>query len=264
MTILQMSVPRSGGFFLWKTIEAILDEAGLLRRSYVKSHPIRERRSEWPEFTVDLLDVDSLTVTDDGVTMDVDTVYSEPIRDVPAYLRACDHVWGDFDATPHALEILALFSRVVYLVRDPRDVLVSTSTFAFTPYWKRFRPHDVPSPADFIERTLETFSVGWSRNVESFLAARGRLALRLCRYEDLTANLQNEVSALAQWLGHPLSPERSDRVIAPVRLEVMAKDYPKHVHTGGAGRYQGKLTKAQLTRIASICGPTMEKVGYVS
>jgi hypothetical protein len=246
VSILQISLPRSGGYLLWKTIESILDASGAPRRSLVRGHPIQARRHEFPEVTIDLFSVDSLTVTEHGMTMDVDAMYSEPVVDLDGYLAACDHVWSDFDAIPQAMAALRRFRRIILLTRDPRDVLVSTSQFAMTPYWRRYRPHPHRSAAEFLAGNLEELATRWRDNADSYLAVRAELGVMVVRYEDFATDLPRTVPALADALGVRLEPATLARIADEVSLPSIARQNPALVQVGAPGRHREVLDGAQL------------------
>jgi len=100
------------------------------------------------------------------------------------------------------------FRKVIYLVRDPRDVAVSEYHFDLK---KRYiEPH--VSLEQFVKRFIagETSSYGsWWEHVASWTAARhGNPAFLLVRYEDLLAESIGETAKIADFLGIPADPER--------------------------------------------------------
>jgi hypothetical protein len=100
------------------------------------------------------------------------------------------------------------FRKVIYLVRDPRDVVISEYHFSLK---KRYIGSEV-SLEQFAERFVagETSAYGsWWEHAASWIAARqGDRNFILARYEDLLADPIVETGKIAVFLGIDSSPER--------------------------------------------------------
>jgi hypothetical protein len=100
------------------------------------------------------------------------------------------------------------FRKVIYLVRDPRDVAVSEYHFDLK---KRYIDPDV-TLEQFVKRFIagETSSYGsWWEHAASWIAARhGNPAFLLVRYEDLLSDSIGETGKIAKFLGIQAGPER--------------------------------------------------------
>ena len=105
------------------------------------------------------------------------------------------------------------FRKVVYLVRDPRDVAVSEYHFNLK---KRYIEPDV-SLEQFVKRFIagETSSYGsWWEHTASWIAARhGNPAFLLVRYEDLLTDAIGETGKIAEFLGILAGPEHLQAAI---------------------------------------------------
>src|SRR5271166_1001432 len=100
------------------------------------------------------------------------------------------------------------FRKVIYLVRDPRDVAVSEYHFDLK---KRYIESDV-TLEQFVKRFIagDTSSYGsWWEHAASWIAARhGNPAFLLVRYEDLLADSVGETAKIAKFLGIQATQER--------------------------------------------------------
>jgi hypothetical protein len=100
------------------------------------------------------------------------------------------------------------FRKVIYLVRDPRDVAVSEYHFDLK---KRYIDPSV-SLEQFVKNFIagQTSSYGsWWEHAASWIAARhGNPAFLLVRYEDLLADSIGETGKIAEFLGIQAGPER--------------------------------------------------------
>jgi hypothetical protein len=152
---------------------------------------------------------------------------------------------------PHILDGI-LETRVIALVRDPRDVLVSIRAFndrrgAFA--FGRERFDDEPPYVDwFISHVGE--------RLRSLVSSHGPHRI-LLRYEDLVADVPETARRLEHWLG--------------VELDVSAaqawKDWmPRHISsadvTHSIGRWRGELGSEEAESIWAALEPFLTPLGY--
>jgi hypothetical protein len=115
------------------------------------------------------------------------------------------------------------FRKVIYLVRDPRDVAISEYHFDLK---KRYIEPDL-SLEQFVKRFIagETSSYGsWWEHAASWIATRqGNPAFLLVRYEDLLADSIGETRKIAEFLGIPAGPERLQAAVERSSADRMRK-----------------------------------------
>jgi Sulfotransferase domain len=115
------------------------------------------------------------------------------------------------------------FRKVIYLVRDPRDVAVSEYHFDLK---KRYIEPDV-TLEQFVKRFIagETSSYGsWWEHAASWIGARnGNPAFLLVRYEDLLADSAGETAKIAEFLGIQASLERLQAAVERSSADRMRK-----------------------------------------
>jgi|SRR5580658_699971 hypothetical protein len=115
------------------------------------------------------------------------------------------------------------FRKVIYLVRDPRDVAVSEYYFDLK---KRYIEPDV-TLEQFVKRFVagETCSYGsWWEHAASWIAARHtNRAFLLVRYEDLLSDPTGETGKIAEFLGIPATPERLETAVQRSSADRMRK-----------------------------------------
>ncbi|XP_068034455.1 sulfotransferase 2B1-like [Anomalospiza imberbis] len=111
-------------------------------------------------------------------------------------------------------------AKVIYTVRDPKDVLVSLFHFA-----RIFRPYKDPgSLEEFMEKFLEgdvPFG-SWFQHVRGWLQLRGRENFFWISYEELQQDLRGSVQRLCSFLGRPLAPAALDAVVANASFVTMS------------------------------------------
>jgi hypothetical protein len=172
------------------------------------------------------------------------------------------------------------YPRVIYIVRDPRDVALSYYDFD-----RKYRhvADDYPLEKyvdDFVSGKLSSADWGtWGENVASWVSTRSNAeTFMLERYEDLLRNTRLELSRLANFLGLRPSEGLLDRAISDSSADrmrqlekeqedqwVATKKYRKDipfVRTASAGGWRNNLPEACVERIERAWGELMSSLGY--
>jgi hypothetical protein len=172
------------------------------------------------------------------------------------------------------------YGKMIYIVRDPRDVALSTHDFQ-----RKYRqiPDDYPLQKevdDFVRGNLVSRGWGtWEENVASWVYARGKSSdFLLLRYEDMMADTPRELARIAHHLGIEASAERLQTVIERCSADRMRemekreenqwvatkkhrKDIP-FIRVAKAGGWRTNLPQACVAQIESAWGELMVKLGY--
>jgi hypothetical protein len=172
------------------------------------------------------------------------------------------------------------YRRVVFIVRDPRDVAVSYFHFV-----KKLRQLPLEATMDDF---IETFIAGridpygsWGENVGSWLGARrGSKDFIVVRYEDLMENTELQVTRIAEMLSLNVNPAALSRAVENSRADRMRemeqnqRSKHKDLKTGRAdipfvraattGQWQSALSAENARQIQTAWGPVMQELGYSS
>ncbi len=169
--------------------------------------------------------------------------------------------------------------RVVYVVRDPRDVALSAAHHFGQPVEAVVA--DLGNPGHMIGRSttglnsnVEQWLSSWSRHVESWLDAPG--LRRLClRYEDLTARPEASFAEVCRFLEWDAPAAEIARAVAATRFDRLAAREQADGFSGAltvsgnaffregrAGGWRGTLAPALAERIARDHAATMARLGY--
>lgn len=165
----------------------------------------------------------------------------------------------------------SLYPKVVYVVRDGRDVYVS-----YYHYLRNRLPGDV-SFGDFL--CEDTYRQGkWSRHVASWLDPLEHSSqLLLVRYEDLLADCTGQVRQLADFVGLDVTEEQIQASVHNSSFDVMrnleekrgraygSKDKAdRFVRKGTAGNWRDVFGKREKEIFKRHEGGMLQRLGYES
>ena len=265
MTILQAGLPKSGNFWLYRILRLSMERAGLERRSFIQHHPIHEEAQHWDLSFEGQADVDALVIEPEECAFRISAVFREPIADIEAYLQQCSHVWTHSPICTRSFEVLPRFDHIVYIIRDPRDVAISYSKFAFTKHkLTNHPPHYEQNPASYLKHHLDGLLRRWVRHVGGYLKHRDALNVHVVFYERMLHDFENEFASLLDALGLDLSSEDRAAIQQEVDFSTMKKRNPAHVRKGRARQWADVLTDAQHRKAERLASRLMRMLGYPS
>jgi len=190
----------------------------------------------------------------------------------------------DFDRMPRPRIIKShecfdpRYPRVIYIVRDPRDVVVSQYH-----YHRKIRKIEDHSPIEkFVARFLagETCPHGsWGQNIGTWLyTSEGNPRFLLLRYEDLVANTPRELAKVVAFLHFTAGPEQIAQAVERSSADHMRKleetQTDKNalmkgsrkdlsfVRAAGSGGWRKELPAPLVEKIEAAWGPLMRHLGY--
>lgn len=177
------------------------------------------------------------------------------------------------------------YPRIIYIVRDPRDVAVSF-------YHHNVKAGMIPDnyPMDdfipgFITAQYDPWWGSWADNVMSWITMRqGRSTFLMLRYEDMKENTTRELLKIARFLqeaGFPhieTAPEKLARAVelsSPDRMRALEKQQSRQyrqlkrtrqdkpfIRGAKAGGWQAELPARSVALIENEWASVMETLGY--
>ena len=166
----------------------------------------------------------------------------------------------------------ALARGLIYVVRDPRDVVLSHYH-----YLRGFHDYVDELPA-FIDDWLagRIFPGSWSQHVRSWTDSGPSRHPRLVtvRYEDLRQNCEGEIGRLCRLLSLPYPQDQIHSAVEQATLAEMKKKEAggmrlgeqrrgfSFINQGNVGGWQTALTPALLARLERDCSDGMTRFGY--
>ena len=171
------------------------------------------------------------------------------------------------------------YKKVIYIVRDPRDVAISYYYF----YLKQGFIQD-GYPLDkfirhFVEGAVDPEFASWGENVMSWIATRsGQQGFLLLRYEDLKGNTVKELAKIGAFLEVQTDSENLERAVRLSSAEQMRemekreenqwigtrtkrKDI-RFVRTAAAGSWKSLLSRDDVAKMENAWAPIMAALGY--
>jgi hypothetical protein len=226
----------------------------------------------WTRFLIGNLVNPDEPVTFANVEQRVPSIYSLPdraLRRLPRIIKSHEI----FDPR---------YPRVIYMVRDPRDVAVSFYHFNI----KLGRFKDDLALDEFVTRFVAANIVpdvdrygSWEDHVLSWTRMRGaRKTFCFIRYEDMLRDPAAELKKMAPLLGVKPTPERLARAVelsSADRMRALEKsqgdqwvltkgtrqDKP-FVRDAKSGNWQSVMSENSVRKIEQAWGTTMQAVGY--
>lgn len=262
MKLLQIGLPKSGNYWLYKILCSIYEQAGWPQSTFVETQPIYSEASTWNLGFPERARADTINITEEGEFWFISSRHRERIDDFDAYLARCSHVWTHSPYCTRTPEILSKFDRVIYILRDPRDALISHAKFLFTPYMREYFPHRYASAEAFIDTELERNMTGWARHVGYYLKQRRVLGIHVMFYEQMLSDLRNEIVRLQEYLGLQLQDEQIEAIIQSVSFETMKTESPGHVRQGRAYGWTKNMTPEQQARVIRVAEPLLKLLNY--
>lgn len=176
----------------------------------------------------------------------------------------------------NGIELLSqqLTKSVIYIVRDPRDVVVSFAKHmgkdvdqALEYFFDKYRvlqDDRHPKMADFIS--------SWPNAVASYVSADTH-NVKIIKYEDMKARPVDTFSRIVRHAGLAVDQERVEKALELVSLEKLkaqekkdgfkeSSPHAKNSFFGDGGGWEDKLTQSQIFKIEKGCRTMMKKLGY--
>lgn len=253
MAILQAGFMKSGNFWLWTIIEECLKQAGVDRRSYIKTQPIYQLAKDWNLAFEGQAGMDFVSIKPERVQYQIVPVFYWPVEDLDDYIEKTTHVWTHSAMRTDCLTKFQAFPKVVYIIRDPRDVAISYHRFANNKFHKWFFATKAPSVVAHQE---------WGIHVLTFLIAQSSLKPHIIFYERLLTEWDRELDRLLTYLELDLGSEKREAVRAATSFEAMQPKNNLHLAKGLAYGWVRELDAKQRTSFTDVHDTVLKLLDY--
>lgn len=261
MKIIHAGLPRAGNVWL----HAILTEILSLRKKnrnlkcYISQQPIYEIARNWDlgfkrQASIDWIDINRM-----DVRARISSIYKEPLTHWKKYLNKTSIVASHSYFSGMTRNVFKDFDIIYYLIRDPRDILISRSRYDLTLYMKKFYPQPYCNSRDYIENRLEELIGRWVFHVANYLYHEKNLKIKCLFYESLLSNYQCEVSKIADVLKIEITRGELNKIARMTSLNSMKKTgYKGHLWQGRAGTWHDVLSIKQKIKANNIGGSLLK------
>lgn len=281
MRVLQAGVDKSGNYWLWRILRLLMDEAGIPRKSWILNDPIYQVSKTWelsfPEATeLDVINwdtapalayevgsYDTQPLRERSYYYCVIPMYRRRIQDLDEYVQANTHLWTHAPWHDHLpKDLLGGIDKVVYIIRDPRDVMVSGAHFIDNEYCRReFGIPRVPLVHRY--RRLLRNCPEWAVHVAGWVAHAPEIGLHIVSYEGLVTDLPFQLRRLAAYLELDLTDAQLERVEEQVVFKSMRSAVQGgHLRRGVWGSWKSELPEDVARDATSMLGPLLDRLGY--
>ncbi|NEP90052.1 MAG: sulfotransferase domain-containing protein [Okeania sp. SIO2C2] len=266
MHILKAGLIKSGNFWLHTILHNIIDYSDFQYESFIQNQPIYEAAKK---LNLNLfkgqININFLDITKNAVFYRLGNVFRYPVDDIDGYINSCSVVWTHAPMSSNVVNIIQKFDKVVYIVRDPRDVLISWSNFVFSPYMQRYYPYiisDETDPETYLNNNLKTIVSDWMNHVGAYLKYQKYLNIHFVFYERLVHNFDRELDKILEYLEIDLDEKARAEIKEKVSLNSMKKDSPNHIRKGQLAQWVDILTDAQKEEVLEMATPLLKLLNY--
>jgi len=164
----------------------------------------------------------------------------------------------------------------IYLVRDPRDVVISLSKHMGSTIDDTIAGMQEPSMVLTDENMAPNFISSWDLNVNSWIKNTDVRNCHILKYEELYDNPRDNFRRILEVVldGHEIDEERFEQALRSTGIKELqtqeehsgfseASKHGKFFEGGGGyGKWKTILTPEQVFKIESVFADTMEELGY--
>ena len=176
-----------------------------------------------------------------------------------------------FTHTPFTSRLKPLLPKVLYVMRDVRDVLVSYY------HWQKMRRPGFDLSLSEMIASDDFGPCRWDEHVKGWLELNCRIDVHVVRYEDLLTDTAGELGKALEFCGVSRDEKHIQRAVDACQFDRMQKaeernsDYQKtkidkaerFVRKGKAGGWKEELDDQALQILIKRYGETMQRYGYV-
>ncbi|NES03891.1 MAG: sulfotransferase domain-containing protein [Okeania sp. SIO2F4] len=266
MHILKAGLIKSGNFWLHTILHNIIDYSDFEYKSFIQNQPIYELAKTWDiDHLKGQININCLDITKNAVFYRISNIFRYPVDDMDDYINSSTLVWSHSQMSSHALTIMQKFDKIIYIVRDPRDVSISWSNFVFTPYVRRYFPFftvDETNPEIYLNKNLTTIVSDWMNHVGGYLKHQKDLNIHFVFYERLLHDFDRELEKILEYLEIELDDAARGEIKEKVSFNNMRKDSPNHIRKGKLGQWVDILSDAQKEEVLEMATPLLKLLNY--
>lgn len=259
--VLQAGVEKSGNYWLFNIIKELLLLEGIdsLNGNSTKLGIGNKYKEEELSYK-DQHYIDTVETRFGKLHQIISSIYSEEVQDIPAFVENTNYIWTHSGFDDKVRLLSESMTHVVYLVRDPRDVAISKSKFAFKPYSLNKRwSNPGKSPEDYLKNRFERIMIKWANHVAGYSKAPN---VHFIFFENLFLDFQGEIKRLADYLGISVTKEQLATIEQKVSADSLRKKDPNHVRKGKIGNWRNYKDNKIIDKMTEMNHGGLKAIGY--
>lgn len=262
MKILQGGVPKCGNFWLYQIIQQILVRSGRSNKSFIEQQPVFELAKKWNLNFPEQARIDVLDITDLQSAYRISSIFKMPIENMKEYVNGTSHVWTHSPICKTSGEVFRCFDKIIYIIRDPRDRILSAAKYYCSPYMLKYFPQKYKETEVFLKNNFEGLMHEWTWHVFDHIRYAKKYNIHIVFYENLLIDFQRELKGLLNFLEIDISEKERDSLEDAVSFKTLKDKNPKHLNKGKYGYWMENFTDEQFRITKKIAGPLINYLRY--
>lgn len=262
MTYLQIGAPKSGNFWLRKILQNTRAAAGLSNKNYITTQSIYAIAKNWKLNFPEQSSIDVVEIDDLQTKYRISSIFQMPVEDMADYTAQTDLVWTHSRFNPRTPAVLRHFSKKIYIVRDPRDRLISASRYYTSPYMLKYFPQPETFPAAFLKNNFEKLLHEWVWHVYDYLRFSESGNIHFCFFEGFRQNFKVELGRLCRYLDLDLNADQMQQVQDNTTFRALKTAAPDHLVRGKSGQWSQCLPADFAEAATAYTAPLLNCLGY--
>ena len=211
---LQAGVAKSGNYWLYNIIQELYKTKYDIIPSYIKSHSEYENLKKYKLSYDNQVDIDTIAFNNKKLWFYVSSIFKEEITNNNVYFDKTSVVWTHSELNNGFNKIIHHLDKVVYIIRDPRDVFNSKINFAFSDYSQKYLKKRIDINK-FRRNRLHTSIINWNSHVIKALKQKEKYPdkIHIVCYETLLENPFLEIKNLSIFLSFNISSKLISNIV---------------------------------------------------
>ena len=257
-----MRSPKSGNFWLYKILQQVLAKTRRSTVSFIEQHPIYAIARQWKLNIPEQARIDVLEITDLQYSYRISSIFRMPVDDIRDYTSRAPHVWTHSPVCKKSEELFDLFSKKVYIIRDPRDRALSAARYYCSDYMLKYFPQEETNPQRFLDKNFDALMQEWVWHVFDHLQLSQSHKIHIVFFEAFLMHFQQALERLLSYLEIHLENGQREALEEAVSFRQLQQKNPDHLKKGESGYWMHHLTDEQVERVEIIAGPLIRYLGY--
>ena len=250
--------------WLYHIIEELLDRSKITKQSHIKQQPIHPIAKQWPDPLHRLADIDTIQFFLDSPFYIIDAAFRLPLLDFDRYIANTTHVWTHSPASQRVQDKILKFDKIVYIIRDPRDTLISQAHFLYAKHMSQFDGAVTKTPTQHISEQLHQATRKWVKHVASYLmlSLLSPDQVKIIFYEQLREHFTDTVHELSLFLDLTTDPADIAAIAEATSFQNLQQITGQHLRIGTSNQWVTDLSPVQQAEVLRVAGPMLDILGY--